>query len=208
MVTIHVPVVHLDLYHSPSIAFAECFEGKSEGFPVGVDIVLDDLGPVDYGEGAVFIGFADGEERITSPKPKPVFSVQLQATEVEFENLSAGENLLGDYCDGLLRVIGRRSSASHSNHPSGQASSLCRDDLPKTAFAGTEEVMVFFLTKDNIYFQSNSKYLQNQVKSKHSTWAFLERVGAELFGVEFFSNNLNIGKRSDGFQLLQIENSL
>ena len=69
MVTIHVPVVHLDLYHSPSIAFAECFEGKSEGFPVEVDIVLDDLGPVDYGEGAVFIGFADGEERITSPKP-------------------------------------------------------------------------------------------------------------------------------------------
>ena len=63
-------------------------------------------------------------------------------SEVEFENLSAGENLLGDYCDGLLRVIGRRSSASHSNHPSGQASSLCRDDLPKTAFAGTEEVMV------------------------------------------------------------------
>ena len=142
MVTIYVPVVYLDLYHSPSIAFAECFEGKSEGFLVGVDIVLDDLGPVDYGEGAVFIGFADGEERITSPKPKPIFSVQLQATEVEFENLSAGENLLGDYCDGLLRVIGRRSSASHSNHPSGQASSLCRDDLPKTAFAGTEEVMV------------------------------------------------------------------
>ena len=63
-------------------------------------------------------------------------------SEVEFENLSAGENLLGDYCDGLLRVISRRSSASHSNHPSGQASSLCRDDLLKTAFAGTEEVMV------------------------------------------------------------------